>query len=51
MTALAADPDDSVRERIVYNKNVRQDILQTLAQDPVVRISSAARERLSGQPD
>ena len=51
MTALAADPDDSVREQIVYNKNVRQDILQTLAQDPVVRISSAARERLSGQPD
>lgn len=46
MNALAADPDDSVRERIVYNKNVRQDILRKLAQDPVVRISSAAHERL-----
>lgn len=46
MTALAADPDDSVRERIACNKNVRQDILRKLAQDPVVRVSSAAHERL-----
>ena len=44
--ALSKDVEESIRERIVYNKNTPGDILSRLAQDPVQRISDHALERL-----
>lgn len=47
MLTLAEDPDPSVRERIAYNKNASDEVLRLLAHDTVVRVSDAARHRLS----
>jgi hypothetical protein len=45
-TLLAADSDDSVRQRIACNKNVPAEILRQLAQDPSEGVSTPARERV-----
>lgn len=49
MILLADDLDESVRERVAYNKNASRLVLEKLANDQTHRISSTARNRLSGE--
>ena len=44
--ALSEDDDDSVRERIAYNKNTPIEILKKLTSDRCERISNRALQRL-----
>jgi hypothetical protein len=46
MALLSADPDESVRERIAYNKNTPLEILERLANDGSAHISAHSRKRL-----